>query len=138
MNWGAPSANNLTDCFPCFSVYCATCLSQTGGCYNCRENTIYTSDFTCTRCPDYTYAPSYNVLNKCIPCPRNCLTCSGSNIQYDNSVFCTSCPINTYLDKGTCLNCPPNAASLGNSYCVACPQNCYNCTYIQWLRKLLS
>ncbi len=64
-----------------------------------------------------------NLVQICVQCPLNCLTCK-------SSLFCTSCLNGTFLSTNNLCetSCPPRY--YGNTIlnlCQNCPYDCYTC-----------
>ncbi|KCV68147.1 hypothetical protein H696_05413 [Fonticula alba] len=84
----------------------------------------------CTVCaPEYGWsngnAPPVGSQNSCIPCPANCLTCSGTH----TSNRCFTCNLGYVLSpQGTCVaSCPDGTGPDADRFCRPCHGSCATC-----------
>ena len=141
---------SASSCVPC-PFMCANC-SEDAKCLSCAGEYYLASDGTCVEiCPEHTVADNQD--NQCVSCSKNMMLFEGScinkcpNATYETKNICNhchrscaectgpdaneclSCPGGTYLQANHCVKvCPLGMFSDSRGMCLACPENCANCS----------
>ena len=100
---------------------CLTCFgTDDNQCISCSRKLILFEGSCIKTCPSSTY----ETKDTCHRCHRNCAECVGPNANE-----CLSCPDGTYQQANHCVKmCPLGTFSGPEGVCVACPENCVNCS----------
>ncbi|XP_035383608.1 proprotein convertase subtilisin/kexin type 5 [Electrophorus electricus] len=106
-------------CEPC-AQGCAMCQDQQH-CTRClatRKSALYLQDGQCVR----QCFRGYPAGTVCKSCAAGCASCE------QNATHCLSCDQPLLLHRHECVEMCPPAHSLHNEECVACPQDCRQCS----------
>ena len=100
-------------CLACFGTNDNQCIS-------CPENLFLFEGSCVEKCPNATF----ETKNTCYHCHRSCAECFGLDANE-----CLSCLGGTYLYTNHCINmCPVGTFGDSRGVCLACPENCTNCS----------
>ncbi|CAG2175127.1 unnamed protein product, partial [Oppiella nova] len=108
--WPNPQLGICQKCHP----LCLSCFGpMSDNCLSCEINKLFYG-YTCvSECPDTYYRDG--VLNECLPCAANCLTCLST------PTHCTSCQSQLVLnDRHICIDKNLNYRNGCNKSCATC------------------
>ncbi|CAD5114104.1 DgyrCDS3250 [Dimorphilus gyrociliatus] len=129
------------------SVNQSKCLKCPDNCFNCREKTVWNTEYEATECLDCK--PGHFLdKNICNSCPSGCLNCTNTpaclecNTAYTlrkDTQDCLPCPLNcnfcewnSFTKRTECKECKDAYAINNDGGCTSCGKYCISCIHSKY------